>query len=901
MKNTIFSLAIMLLLTGCYNDFSHDGSTPEEEAHKEVSVQFNVSQILETKSSFPQGENDITDFTIAAYKDGKLYTQLTTSNISEVSLNLISGYAYDIYALANTDNCSKVSIIPSEFQDAGNSYLFPCTLEDDMTQLYYSYDSFESFSNMYSAEISGFPMKCVLRDVRVHQDMDPITLTMERFIARINFKFDTSSLPGLKVTSVRLKQTPLGFTPFPELNDVGDEIGLGEINVVDGDYATASDLNNLNNGGTAIFYMLANPCGVLLPNNTDEWQKVPTDLQPLDYCSYLEVAAKFDGTTNLHGNVTYRFYLGHDNITDFNVFRNDDITVTLFATRDGLSHTSWKIDASNVSSEPLSFVLKAPKYIAQKGTLDMTSVPNGFSVSLSPTSIVLSNDNVSIAQTSPGHYSISGLKASNNTLYLKATGYATQTSTFEVKGPELKFEKSNYNLTIDGAAVNAIAHYYDRQGNILQTSAFDASLYNQLLAFSYSIDTQHDEGFSSYPVGNSGNSYFVQRLYGYSSNTTYNAIDDFFDSSSLISATATPAVSYKLNSNDSSPFYHANAPIVVLNPFPTASSTLGRIDNTSFVAGGIVSGSVLNVNLTTQANNIGWTIEEDTPTINSDFTSDKRGFNISSDGSKLNFTCRGTAFITQTVSGNRTFNMYHYPCGHCKVKGSLTNSHSNQSWTSPDYYVNIYEHVQLFGQIYGVRWVADYHSFDGAYAYMEVRGEFSPANWSLASNRPAIGNYIWSNKNGTFVDPQGGYCFVGFPATQAAVNFKDGENKGLYALFNYDAQGRFGNTTDNGETSGNLDFRPGSSASDASILTYSWTAAQRDQYMSTHIPEVYMDTYLNGDHTSDPQKTPFPYEVKVSNVTQYVIVDVVNVRQMGSYNSARTWMSPVDYETITVQ
>jgi hypothetical protein len=339
----------------------------------------------------------------------------------------------------------------------------------------------------------------------------------------------------------------------------------------------------------------------------------------------------------------------------------------------------------------------------------------------------------------------------------------------------------------------------------------------------------------------------------------------------------------------------------VLNPFPTASSTLGRIDNTSFVAGGIVSGSVLNVNLITHANNIGWTIEEESTTINSDFTSDNRGFDISSDGSKLNFTCRGTAFVTQTRSGNRTVSMYHYPCGHCKVKGSLTNSHSNQSWVSPDYYVNIYEHVQLFGQIYGVRWVANNHSFNGAYAYMEVRGEFSPAHWSLAANRPAIGNYIWSNKNGTVVDPQGGYCFVGFPATQAAVNFKDGEDKGLYALFNYDAQGRFGNTTDNGESSGNLDFVPGSSASDATILSSSWTAAQRDQYMSTHIPEVYMDTYLNGNHVNNPDKQLFPYDVKVNGVTQYVIVDVVNVRQLGSYNSARTWMSPVDYETITVQ
>jgi hypothetical protein len=164
-----------------------------------------------------------------------------------------------------------------------------------------------------------------------------------------------------------------------------------------------------------------------------------------------------------------------------------------------------------------------------------------------------------------------------------------------------------------------------------------------------------------YPVGNSGNAYLVQRLDWIClpiPHTT--AIDDFLrviQSYLFANVHTLPSVlQAQFHSDTRSPVYHGHGSyLVVLNPFPTASSTLGRIDNTAFVAGGIVSGSVLNVNLTTQANNIGWTIEEDTPTINSDFTSDKRGFNISSDGSKLNFTCRGTAFITQTVSGNRTF------------------------------------------------------------------------------------------------------------------------------------------------------------------------------------------------------------------------------------------------------
>ena len=118
--------------------------------------------------------------------------------------------------------------------------------------------------------------------------------------------------------------------------------------VMDGDYASAGDLNTLNTTGEGIhFYTLENRQGTLLPQVTDPWQKIPDNLSNGNLCTYIEVNASFRQGFFYSGNVTYRFYLGQDSTTNFDIIRNNDMSVLLTLSGDnfgeGQQNISWKV------------------------------------------------------------------------------------------------------------------------------------------------------------------------------------------------------------------------------------------------------------------------------------------------------------------------------------------------------------------------------------------------------------------------------------------------------------------------------------------------------------------------------------------------------------------------------
>jgi len=812
----------------------------------------------DTKSTLSTNEDSINDISLFIYTNGRLMNEAYSTD-NEVDVQVRTPCTYDIYAIANCGNIHA----PEE--------------ESGLDSLSHSISALSDLN-------SGFPMVGRISGMRISAKSSAIEISMQRLIAKINFIFDASDLPGLSITSLRIRQSPLDFKPFSSESAAK--------HCSDGDYATDSDLASINLGNSASFYMLENCQGTLLPSNTDRWAKIPSNItSQKDVCTYLEVGCNFDGTGGIVGDVTYRFYLGQDETSDFNIKRNTINNVTLCATEDGLKHISWKV-SPDIAWGEIDYSVSTPEYIAQKGTLTIAEPPEGLTISLSPECAALSNGNMEITEISQGNYTISALKASMDTIYMMAPGYSRIAIPVEIKGPVLSFDKESYDISIDGSATRATAHYYDEDGRMIDESDFDQSLFARLLAISYSTGHPGSWGDTSF-AGNTDDSYYVKSL-------TANGgdLDSFFGDDDCEYAIAVPAINYNHSYDETGPvIIQATAPLKILDPFPVAGSTLGRIDNTHFIGGGMRTGDTTSVNLTTNADGIIWTIEEE-EAIFSDFTGNERGFDISADGNRLNFICRGTSFASKTQSGRFSIYTSHYPHGHCSLTGTVINSRSGQSYRSPEYYIDIYEHVLLCGQLYGVRWVADSQTYNGYYAYMEARAEILPEYFTECGGRPNIGAYVWSDRNGSISDPQGGYCYVGFPANTAKTSFKDGIDKGLYAIFNFDAFGRFGTISESGESSGDLDFS-GSPGNATQILAYSWPTSKRDQYMAENAPFIYMDEYLNREHTSLPKKMQFPYEVKdLLNKTQYVIVHVVNMLQLGIYDSTQSWLTPVDYETI---
>ncbi len=299
--------------------------------HK-VKVEFEVfSDNADVKSSVQAQENYINNTVICAYdRDGMLVGEVELSGKYTGYMTLLTGRTYDVYALANVKDFSAPKY------------------EGEIFGMRYAIGDISEFDRY------GFPMATRVT-ITVSENEMKVRLNMVRTVSRISFSAESSSLPGFRVTSVRLMNAPMDVTCFRSSS--------AATSTADGDSATDRDLDIINSGGSADFYMFENCQGVLLPDNTDPAKKVPGNLPAAksELCTYFEVTAVLDGTSGLTGPVTYRFYLGQDLVSDFNVFRNHHNKVTLVVTSGGLDEVSWRIDSDELIPVPVPIVAVGSK------------------------------------------------------------------------------------------------------------------------------------------------------------------------------------------------------------------------------------------------------------------------------------------------------------------------------------------------------------------------------------------------------------------------------------------------------------------------------------------------------------------------------------------------------------
>lgn len=318
------ALAVLLLSSCIYEDLSdcpnYNGSQRDSTQTKAVPVEFCIEagDSTKTRSSISASETAVEDLNIYAYYNGTLETSAFIESPSSFKLELIKGRRYNLYVLANMGE------IEGPHQ------------ENEMSGYRYSIRAI--------SDISGsFPMAWQYPEYTVSGSSPKVSISLERLITRIRFSIDRSSLDDFSVTAVKLRQGALKVRPFST-----DSKAESTSDVGDGDYASSSDLNTLNSGGTVTFYALENCQGVLLPSNTDPEAKNPEAISDKSLlCTYLEMTAsysgQYEGVDVSSDNVIYRFYLGNDNRTDFNVRRNADIKVNLTVTEDRIFDESWKV------------------------------------------------------------------------------------------------------------------------------------------------------------------------------------------------------------------------------------------------------------------------------------------------------------------------------------------------------------------------------------------------------------------------------------------------------------------------------------------------------------------------------------------------------------------------------
>ena len=290
---------------------------PQDGQGLKTTITFKVSDRHMTRSSISPDENMVKDINIYAYRNGVLESQIYHITDEAPRMELARGYEYNFYALANVGE-KTAPVKESEIR----SDLMVAIKDTD--------------------DISGcLPMAWETEGISITSPSKTISISLDRLVAKIGFKIDSSLLNGLTVTSIRLCQSAAVVWPF---DSEGSRI-TSPSEAITGDYASEEDLAAVNAGEGIIFYALENRQGVLLPDNTDPWEKVPDALNDkADLCTYIEIGCEFQEGFLYSGTVIYRFYPGADNTSDFSIVRNTDMSVTMYLTTDGLKEISWKVE-----------------------------------------------------------------------------------------------------------------------------------------------------------------------------------------------------------------------------------------------------------------------------------------------------------------------------------------------------------------------------------------------------------------------------------------------------------------------------------------------------------------------------------------------------------------------------
>lgn len=294
----------------------HDAGTNVKE------ILFSISEVSPTKSSISPQEGLIENVAVYAYKDGLLEDFVRSDGAEALTMKLAVGETYDLYCIANMDEYPEIAD------------------EEDFVRHGVRID--------VESMCDALPMSKSLT-VTVGENMREISLELSRLVARIDLVVDKGLLDYMEVVSVRLCQSAQVVRPF--LKD--GSRALDETEVFTGDYASGNDIKALNSGGSIHLYALENCQGILLPSNDDPWQKVPENIREdvAGCCTYLEMKCRFPDSDEYGvycGDVIYRFFLGNDTSSDFNLRRNSRQNISMFATEDGLGRISWRVDASNL-------------------------------------------------------------------------------------------------------------------------------------------------------------------------------------------------------------------------------------------------------------------------------------------------------------------------------------------------------------------------------------------------------------------------------------------------------------------------------------------------------------------------------------------------------------------------
>ncbi len=267
--------------------------------------------------------------------------------------------------------------------------------EADVAGMTYVLSSYENVAE------SGIPM-CGMRK-NVSSEELPVIVDVERLFAKVRVRILHTMLSGageepyaynLCNKSLYMRQANAVLSPFgvggSRARRKDDVWNIADYNADMNDryaYDGSLAVSQLGPGPgyfqdtTFVFYLPENNQGVLLPDNSSPAEKVYDKIALLDgvpygdLCTYVEFNAKRENTGNGYfGDLTYRFYLGCDNTSDFSLKRNSVYNLTLNLSERHMLSDGWEVTRGNnwTDTRTLKF-LKAP-YVIYQGQLEKVMI-----------------------------------------------------------------------------------------------------------------------------------------------------------------------------------------------------------------------------------------------------------------------------------------------------------------------------------------------------------------------------------------------------------------------------------------------------------------------------------------------------------------------------------------------
>ena len=306
-----------------------------------------------TKTSLGEDvESIFSGAVLAAYdaSTGRLDSELEIAPEAlggEVSMTLPAGRKYNLYILGNLWEIGsggrkrRVSFPPDEASlkslcyrmdggDAGDGYRR------------------EKFSE---AALYGIPLYWSQANVDIASAR--VNAGMKRLFARLTVEVDHSGIAGSSLEnfvngSLRIRQINCRLSPFdPEGSRALSSEDI--IDVGDGDLSMQNALC-----GDFVYYVPENRQGVLLPDNTDPALKNIESVEAVSAglggrLTYVEFRGEIGEGSGFGGTAVYRFLLGKDAVSDFDIERNLSFRVELGFRLESIFGAEWKVEVEGLS------------------------------------------------------------------------------------------------------------------------------------------------------------------------------------------------------------------------------------------------------------------------------------------------------------------------------------------------------------------------------------------------------------------------------------------------------------------------------------------------------------------------------------------------------------------------